>query len=102
MMDCVQLLLVGTLLDRSGMVHDGFKFPPGKLILDLHLGVSINGGTQKWLVYIGKSHLGMDVLGVPPFQETPICHTSRCVDRSVSLADRLVSVSGSDSAHITA
>ena len=28
------------------------------------------GGTPKWLVYRGKSHLGMDDLGVPLFQET--------------------------------
>ena len=25
---------------------------------------------QKWLVYNGKSHLEMDVLGLPPFQES--------------------------------
>ena len=32
------------------------------------------GVPQKWLVYKGKSHLEMDDLGVPLFQETSICH----------------------------
>ena len=32
--------------------------------------LSINGGGPKWLVQKGKSHLEMDDLGVPPFQET--------------------------------
>ena len=31
------------------------------------MGVSYNGGTPKWMVYKGKSHLEMDVLGVPLF-----------------------------------
>ena len=28
------------------------------------MGISINGGIQKWLVYHGKSHLEIDDLGV--------------------------------------
>ena len=34
------------------------------------MGVSINGGTPKWMVYKGKSFLKVDDLGVPPVQET--------------------------------
>ena len=35
------------------------------------MGFSMNGGTPKWMVYMGKSHLEMDDdwgddLGVPP------------------------------------
>ena len=37
------------------------------------LGVSINEGTSKWMVYKGKSHLEMDDLGALLFQETSIC-----------------------------
>ena len=39
------------------------------------MGASINGGTQKWLVYNGKSQSTMDDLVVPLFQETS---TSPC------------------------
>ena len=35
-------------------------------------GGSINGGTPKWMVYKGKSHLEMFDLGVPQFMEAPI------------------------------
>ena len=35
------------------------------------MGVSINGGTPKWMVYEGNP-IEMDDLGVPPFMETPI------------------------------
>ena len=34
------------------------------------MGVSINGGTPKWMVYKGNP-IEMDDLGVPPFMETP-------------------------------
>ena len=34
-----------------------------------HLGVSINGATPKWLVYLGNP-IEKDDLGVPLFQET--------------------------------
>ena len=37
-----------------------------------HLGVSINGGTRKWMVYKGKNPMKMD-LGVPSLMETPKC-----------------------------
>ena len=43
--------------------------------LSFHRGVhggSINWGTKKRLVYKEKSHLQMDDLEVPPFQETPV------------------------------
>ena len=33
------------------------------------MGVSINGGSPKWMVYKGKSHLEMGDLGVTLFQE---------------------------------
>ena len=36
------------------------------------MGVSINGGPPKWMVYNGQSHLEIDDLGVPLFQETSI------------------------------
>ena len=36
-----------------------------------HMGVSINGGTPKWLVNKGTPSK-IDDLGVPPFMETPI------------------------------
>ena len=35
------------------------------------MGVSWHRGTPKWMVYNGKSHLEVDDLGVPLFQETP-------------------------------
>ena len=38
----------------------------------IRIRVSRNEATLKWLVE-GKSHLEMDDLGVPPFQETSIC-----------------------------
>ena len=37
----------------------------------LDMGVSINGGTPKWMVYKGNP-TEMDDLGIPPFMETPI------------------------------
>ena len=37
------------------------------------MGVSINIGTPKWMVYDGKPYFLMDDLGVPLFLETPIC-----------------------------
>jgi len=35
------------------------------------VGVSINGGTPKWMVYKGNP-IEIDDLGVTPFMETPI------------------------------
>ena len=35
--------------------------------LEIHLGVSKNGGTPKWMVYSGKPYFSMDDLGVPWF-----------------------------------
>jgi hypothetical protein len=35
------------------------------------MGVSINGGTPKWMVYNGNP-IKIDDLGVTPFQETSI------------------------------
>ena len=37
-----------------------------------YMGVSINGGTPKWMVYFMENPIKMDDLGVPPFMETPI------------------------------
>ena len=37
-----------------------------------YMGVSKNRGTQKWMVYNGKSYFSMDDLGVPRFSETSI------------------------------
>ena len=34
-------------------------------------GFHSHGGNQKWLVYIGKSHLEMDDLGVTPISGNP-------------------------------
>ena len=39
---------------------------------DLNLGVSKNKGTPKWMVY-KENPIKMDDLGVPLFEETPIC-----------------------------
>ena len=39
--------------------------------IDIDMGVSINGGTPKWMVY-RENPTEMDDLGVPPFQETSI------------------------------
>ena len=36
-------------------------------------GVSINGGTPKWLVYNEQNPIKINDLGVPPFQETSMC-----------------------------
>ena len=33
-------------------------------------GVSINGGSPKWMVYFRENPIKIDDLGVPPFQET--------------------------------
>ena len=33
------------------------------------MGVSINGGSTKWMVYKGKSHLEMDDWGYPYFRK---------------------------------
>ena len=41
--------------------------------LDDYMEVSIDGGTQKWLVFVRENPTKMDDLGVPPFMETPIC-----------------------------
>ena len=41
-------------------------------LLATHMGVSINGGSQKWMVY-RENPAKMDDLGVPLFQEPPIC-----------------------------
>jgi hypothetical protein len=38
-----------------------------------HMGGSINGDPQNWLVYFMEISIRMDDLGVPSFQETPIC-----------------------------
>ena len=35
------------------------------------MGVSIHGGTPKWMVYKGKSENKMDDLRVPPFMDPP-------------------------------
>ena len=41
------------------------------VVARLHLEVSTNGGTPKYMVYSGKSQSKMDDdLGVPPFMET--------------------------------
>ena len=37
----------------------------------LHMGVSINGGTAKWMVYFMENPVKMDDLGVPPWLWTP-------------------------------
>ena len=39
-------------------------------VLEKDIGVSLNGGTPKWMVYHGKL-IKMDDLGVPLFSETP-------------------------------
>ncbi len=47
---------------------------PGAVLvarLDVHMGVSKNRGTSKWMVFKGKL-IGIDDLGVPLFLETPI------------------------------
>ncbi len=37
------------------------------------MGVSQNRGTPKWMVKIMENPIKMDDLGVPLFEETPIC-----------------------------
>jgi hypothetical protein len=41
------------------------------IVYDAHVGVSINGGTPQWMVYIMENTIKMDDLGVP-LQETSI------------------------------
>ena len=64
-------------------LHNPSKLPPSWWLLttslrrcvgDKYTGVSINGGTPKWMVYKGKSHQNgwFRNLGEPPFQETSI------------------------------
>ena len=43
-----------------------------------NIGVSINGGTSKWLVYM-ENPIKMDDSGVAPFQETSICIYDICI-----------------------
>ena len=50
---------------KSMMINDGSLL----IVITNDLGGSINGGTPQWLVYHGKSHLEMDDLGGPLFQE---------------------------------
>ena len=38
----------------------------------IHMGVSLNGGTPKWMVYNGKPQIKRTSWGNPPFKETPI------------------------------
>ena len=45
--------------------------PPSRMVETLKMEVSINGGTPKWMVYKGKSHLEMDDLGIPPLWKHP-------------------------------
>jgi hypothetical protein len=40
------------------------------LNLSYYMGVSINGGSPKWMVYFSENPIKIDDLGVPPFQET--------------------------------
>ena len=35
------------------------------------MGVLLNGGTPKWMVYNGQNPIKMDDLGVPPLKEPP-------------------------------
>ena len=54
-----------------------------------HMGVSINGGTPRWMVYNGKCHENMDDLEVLLFQETSISHkeiSKRAPDNASSFA----------------
>ena len=44
----------------------------------LHLDVSENGGTPKWMVKIMENPIKMDDLGVPLFLETPIYVWGQC------------------------
>ena len=53
-----------------------------------HLGVSINGGTPKWMVYVGKSYLEMDddkgtefAMVFPWFFSPNWCRTWECFHR---------------------
>ena len=39
--------------------------------LNVHMGVSWNGGTPKWMVYKGQFQSKMDDLGVPPYFRKP-------------------------------
>ena len=47
------------------------QFCSGNFTVSKYMGVSINGGTPKWMVYKGKSHLSWWFSGTP-FQETSI------------------------------
>ena len=56
----------------------------------IQVGVSINRATPKWLVYNGTSHLEMDDLEVPLFQETSKyrdCIRRRAVPHQACLQD---------------
>ena len=54
------------------MVNTWFLMVNGFPEIWFYVGVSINGGTQKWLIYKGKSQSKMDDLRSPPFYETPM------------------------------
>ena len=72
----VQLLLL-----RKVMIYQDIQFfhkdPPNVGSIYLHLDVSKNRGTPKWMVYNGKPYEQMDDLGVPLFLETPISTQSK-------------------------
>ena len=61
--------VAGPTLAESPVESGSFHVLLKKLVFQ-HLGVSINGGTPKWMVYTGKNPIKMGDLGVPPFQET--------------------------------
>ena len=57
-------LLLPSILSKSKYVSN---------IVCIHMGVSKNRGTPKWMVYVYNGKLiKMDDLGVPVFLETPI------------------------------
>ena len=59
---------------RSGAtfqsVASSFKRQRDRDVVGTHLGVSINGGTPKWMVYLLENPIKVDDLGVAPFMET--------------------------------
>ena len=66
----IQQTLEVTALVLREISHETLVFTP-KLCGILYMGVSINGGTPKWMI-IRENPIKMDDLGVPPFQETSI------------------------------
>ena len=63
------------------------------------MGISINGGTLKWLVFVREHPIKIDDLGVPHFRKTPtsiVCGDIFIVNRDISIVSLDISIVSGD------